>query len=53
MRAKAERDRPLEVSERVRLGVPRAAEASDVFAPKPGEPCPLLGRWLKVSFANM
>ncbi|CAN0082210.1 unnamed protein product [Pylaiella littoralis] len=52
-RAKAERNRPPEVEERVRVGVPGAAAASDVFAPVPGEPCPLLGRWLKVAFADV
>lgn len=52
-RAKAERSRPPEIEERVRIGVPGAAIASDVFAPKPGDPCPLLGRWLKVAFADV
>lgn len=53
VRAKAERNRPPEVEERVRRGVPRAAMASEVHAPRPNEPCPLLGRWLKVDFADM
>ncbi|CAN0101593.1 unnamed protein product [Ectocarpus sp. 12 AP-2014] len=52
-RARAERNRPPEIEERVRVGVPGAAAASDVFAPTRGEPCPLLGRWLKVSFADV
>ncbi|CAM9789163.1 unnamed protein product, partial [Scytosiphon promiscuus] len=53
VKAKAGRNRPQDVEERVRVGVPGAATASDVFAPTPGEPCPLLGRWLKVAFADM
>ena len=52
-RAKAERNRPPEIEERVRMGVSGAALASDVFAPEPGKPCPLLGRWLKVAFADV
>lgn len=52
-RAKAERNRPAEIEELVRVGAPRAAMASDVFAPQPHQPCPLLGRWLKVAFADV